>query len=475
MDGGVLPRFLVLQTEVLVPDSPAALDHSTDALARSVRRKVAWRILPLMFLLYVVAYLDRANVGFAKLPMQDALGFPDYVFGWGFGLFFAGYLFLEIPGALLVEYWSARKWFARILITWGICSMGMALVQTPMQFYIARFMLGLAEAGFFPGLIVYFTHWFPARERGRALGSLLIAVPFSLALGAAVSSALVRLDWFGLAGWQWLFLIEGFPAVLFGIAVPFLLTDRPKDARWLTPAEREWLETTLEEERRAAEPAGAMTVWRALSLRTVWQLALGIFAVNLGGYALVLWQPTAVRGLLGASGQESDPSSVLVWMGLIYLCGLVGVWFSGRSSDRTGDRKWHCVVGQVLTGVFLVASTIPGQPWLLTFAWLCLTGFFGYFWIAPFWALPTQALSAAAAAVAVGVINMCANVAGLLGSPVIGGMKSRGFDDAACLLVLAGCYLCGGAILSTVRTRKSVVESMPAPASRTESVVTSEV
>src|SRR6266545_744410 len=175
----------------------------------ALQRQVAWRVLPLVFLLYIVAYLDRANVGFAKLRMASDLQFSEEVFGLGIGIFFIGYLLLEIPGALIVERWSARKWFARILITWGVCSMGMALVRTPAQFYVARFLLGLAEAGFFPGVIVYFTHWFPRADRARALAGMVLAIPVSLALGARVSSWLLEVGWFGLDGWQWVFLIEG--------------------------------------------------------------------------------------------------------------------------------------------------------------------------------------------------------------------------------------------------------------------------
>ena len=208
-----------------------------DSVARCARRKVAWRVLPLLFLLYVIAYLDRTNISAAKLKMKDDLAFSEAVFGLGIGLFFIGYLFLEIPGALLVERWSARKWFARILITWGFCSMAMALVETPTQFYAARFLLGLAEAGFFPGVIVYFTHWFPRRDRARAMTGMLVGIPISLSLGAYVSGWLLEQKWYGLAGWQWVFVVEGIPAVLLGIAVPFLLTDRPHQAKWLTPEE----------------------------------------------------------------------------------------------------------------------------------------------------------------------------------------------------------------------------------------------
>jgi ACS family tartrate transporter-like MFS transporter len=436
----------------------STLDPSAD-LARRVRWKVAWRILPLLFVLYVVAYLDRANVGFAKLRMKEELQFSDEVFGWGFGLFFVGYLFLEIPGALLVEHWSARKWFARILFTWGFCSMGMAFIRTPTQFYVARFLLGLAEAGFFPGVIVYFTHWFPRKDRARALSAMLIGIPISLSLGARVSAALLERGWFGLDGWQWVFLIEGAPAVLLGVAVLALITDRPHQAKWLRPEEQEWLETTLEAERlEAAATIGAITLWQALRLRAVWLLALGIFATNIGGYAFVFWLPTAVQGLLVATGADAEPSAVLNWTGWVYLCGLAGVVISGWLSDLTGKHKWCCVAGQVGSGVFLALSAIPGQPWGLVFAWLCLTGFFAHFWFTPFWVLPTLSLTSSVAAVSIGVINMSANLAGLVGSPVVGSMKTAGFDDRACLLFLAVGYALGGVIIAAIPIQRPMPE-----------------
>ena len=434
---------------------PAASVLSLAVDPRVVRRKVAWRILPLVFILYVIAYLDRANAGFAKLQMQETLKFSDAVFGWGFGIFFVGYLLLEIPGALLVEYWSARKWFARILLTWGGCSMGMALVRTPGQFYLARFLLGLAEAGFFPGLIVYFTHWFPRADRGRAMAGMVLGVPVSVALGAQVSGWLLELDTFGLAGWQWVFLVEGFPAILFGLAVPFILTDRPSQAKWLTPSERAWLQETLDAERRESERSGAVTLGQAMRRPTVWLLALGILATNTGGYAMLFWMPTTVQNLLKESRGTVSSSDVLTWTGLIYLCGLGGVWLSGQSSDRTGDRKWHCVAGQVLAGVFLAASVIPGQSWAGAFTWLCCFSFFAYFWPPPFWVLPTLTLSASAAAVSIGFINMCANLSGVIGPPVVGQMKTAGWDDRTCLLVLAACYAAGGGVIALLRIPKS--------------------
>ncbi len=424
------------------------------ARSATLRRKVAWRILPLVILLYLVAYLDRANVGFAKLRMAHDLQFSDEVFGLGIGIFFLGYLTLEIPGALLVERWSARKWFARILITWGLISACTAFVRTPIEFYVVRFFLGVAEAGFFPGIIVYFTHWFPVRERARAMSGLVVAIPFSLAIGAPVSALLLDVNWFGLMGWQWLFLIEGLPAVVLGIVVLFVMTDRPRHATWLTAEERDHLEGVLAGEAEAKEAMGKLKVTEALRLPTVWLLALGIFATNTGGYALTFWLPTTVKSLSGGSDRTA-----LLYSGLFYLCGLVGILYSGYSSDRSGDRKWHCVAGQVATGLLLAASTMPGQPLSAVMVWLFLTGLVTHSWPPPFWALPTLTLTASAAAASIGFINSFANLAGYLGNHLFGWLRARGMTDSTGLLLLAGCYLLGGAIVSFVRVPRGLSES----------------
>ena len=424
-------------------------------VVRSARLKVACRVLPLLFLLYVIAYLDRANVGFAKLRMQKDLEFSDTIFGVGLGLFFVGYMFLEIPGALLVEHWSARKWFARILVSWGFCSMAMALVETPTQFYVTRFLLGLAEAGFFPGVIVYFTHWFPKKDRARAMSVMLLGVPLSLALGARVSAVLLEQSWFDLRGWQWVFLIEGAPAVLLGIAVPFLLTDRPRQAKWLTPEEREWLESTLEAERREAAAVGAVSLKQALGTRNVWLLALALLATNMGGDVFVFWLATVVEGLLGAAGRGTDATNVLNWTGFVFLCGFFGVLVSGWSSDRTGDRKGHCIAGQLGAGLFLTLAVIPGQPWGVVFGWLCLTGFCAMFWFSPFWVLPTMTLTSSAAAVSIGVINMCGNIAGAIGSPVVGAIKDAGGGDQTAMAFVAVCFAIGAVFVALVRVRRT--------------------
>jgi ACS family tartrate transporter-like MFS transporter len=442
--------------------TPAVVPVDEDAL----RRKVAWRLLPFVFVLYIVSYLDRANAGFAKLAMAGDLKFSEDVFGLGFAIFFIGYLVLEIPGALLVERWSARKWFARILISWGFCSALTALVRTPGEFYVARFLLGVAEAGFFPGIIVYFTHWFTSRDRGRALAGLVMAVPFSLAMGAPVSAQLLKLDWLGLAGWKWLFLLEGLPAVGLGVATWWYLTDRPRDAKWLTPAERSWLQTRLEEEARAKLAAGEMSIGQALRLRNVWWLALGIFATNTGGYAFGFWLPTALQSLSG-----DTTSAALRWSGLVYACGLLSVFVAGRSSDRTGDRKWHCVAGQVFAGVFLALSALPGQTFPTVMMWLCATGLAAYFWPTPFWALPSLTLTSSAAAVSIGFINMCANLAGFLGNYQVGWLRAHGFGERALLLLMAGWYAAGGVFVACVRVPPRRVETAEAGAAEKTGVI----
>ncbi len=418
------------------------------ARADAARHAVARRLLPFVFGLYVVAYLDRANVSFAKLSMAADLKFSEQVFGDGIGIFFIGYLLLEIPGALLVEHWSARKWFSRILITWGICAVLMAFVRTPTQFYVMRFLLGMAEAGFFPGIIVYFTHWFARGDRAKALSGLILAVPFSLAVGAPASALLLNVNWLGLAGWQWVFILEGLPAVLLGIVTFFYLTDRPREAHWLPPESRAWLTNVLEQEKRQVEPARRGVVSQVLRERNVWLLALGILATNTGGYALVFWLPTTVQNLSGGSA-----SSAAAWTTLPYLLGLAAVIVSGRSSDRTGDRKWHCVAGQALTAVGLTLSAIPNQSFMVVMLWLCVAEFGAFFWGSPFWVLPTLTLTESAAAVAIGLINMCANFAGFIGSPIVGRLRDAGFSARTCLVLLAAFYLLGALLVSMVHVR----------------------
>jgi ACS family tartrate transporter-like MFS transporter len=324
----------------------------------------------------------------------------------------------------------------------------MAFVKTPSQFYWARFFLGVAEAGFFPGIIVYFTHWFVQSDRSRALSGLLMAVPFSLALGAPVSSLLLDVNWMGLEGWQWLFIVEGMPAVVLGFVVLGCLTDRPRDAQWLTKAEREHLEAELAAEAAAKEVAGKVSVSAAFRLPAVWLLVIGVMICNSGGYALSFWLPTTVKNLSGGSDRMT-----LFYSGIYYACGIVSVIVSGQSADRTGDRKWHAVGGMIATGVFLACSVLPGQAFGTQMIWLCLTALGAFFWITPFWTLPSLTLTASAAAAATGLINMGANIAGYLGNHATGWLRAHGYGETGCLLFLSACFIVGGCVISFLRLK----------------------
>lgn len=419
-------------------------------LADTTRRKVARRLLPFVFVLYIIAYLDRANVGFAKLAMTADLSFSEAVFGLGSGIFFLGYFLLEIPGALIVERWSARKWMSRILITWGFCTVWVGLVHTPAQFYWARFLLGAAEAGFFPGLIVYLSHWFVERDRARAMAGFIIAIPVALMLGAPISALILRLNWLGLPGWRWVFILEGLPAVLFGIATLFYLTDRPRDAGWLKPEEREWIAAQLAAEKQRKSAVGHMGIWQALRQRNILLLAFGLCCANTGSYAFAFWLPTTINRTSRLSVFASTAVAALP-----YVFGLIGVLLSGRSSDRTGERKLHSGVPLLIAATFFAISALPGQPFAMVLTWLCLTAFWHHMFPPPFWVLPTLTLEASAAAASIGFINSIGNLGGFIGPAVVGYLLSHNYSYTVAMCFLAMGYFLGGLLILGVRVRRA--------------------
>ncbi len=422
-----------------------------------IRRKIAWRILPFVFLLYMIAYLDRANVAFVKLSMTADLNFSEAVFGFGAGIFFIGYLALEIPGALLVERKSARKWFARVLVSWGFCTMLGAFVRTPFQFYATRFLLGVAEAGFFPGLIVYFTHWFTGRERARALSVMIMAIPVGLTLAGPLSGLLLRLDWLGMAGWRWVFILEGLPAIALGIATIYYLTDRPADAKWLEPRERAWISDALEKESELKNSVGSLTVGQALRHRNVWFLALALSAANAGSQGFNFWLPTTI-----GNASHLTPSGASLWTTVPYALSIVVMYLSGRSSDHKRERRKHSGGGLACTAVFLGLSVIPGQSFAMVMFWLCLTACANSFWPSPFWVLPTVSLTASAAAAAVGLINSIGNLGGFIGPAIFGGLRTTGLSHNASLMFLASCYLLAAVLVMAVRVRPEM-DSLQTP------------
>ena len=321
----------------------------------SARRKAYLRLIPLLFVCYVVAYVDRVNVGFAKLRMQEDLQFSEEVFGFGMGIFFFGYLLLEIPGTLIVERWSARKWICRIMVTWGILAAMTALVKKPWEFYTMRFLLGLGEAGFYPGVIVYLTHWFPKSDRTKALAWFFIGTPIAQIIGPIISNQLIEIGeagnpaLFGMVGWQWVFIFWGLPAIILGLMVLNLLTDRPREAQWLTLQEREALELELEKEKyHQLQQTGHMTVGEALRNPRVLVLAAAYFFVVTGNYGVEMYMASIFKDWYKIEIKEVAYLIIIPPIG-----SLIGQIFIGWSSDRTGERRYHATIPIILGAIAL--------------------------------------------------------------------------------------------------------------------------
>jgi MFS transporter, ACS family, tartrate transporter len=415
-------------------------------ISTQTRRKIAWRILPFVFLLYIIAYLDRANVAFAKLSMSADLGFSEAVFGFGAGIFFLGYFLLEIPGALIVEQWSARRWIARILLSWGLFTILVGLVRSHTDFYVARFLLGAAEAGFFPGIIVYLTHWFSAQDRARAMAGFVMAAPLSLALGAPLSALILTLDWWGLAGWRWVFILEGVPAVVFGFITLGYLTDHPRQALWLTTGERAWIEAQLLAEKEEIRRARRKSFWQALRQRDVMLLCSAYFFANIGGYGFILWLPTVVS----KAGQFS-PTVSTACSALPFALAVPSVWLFGRSSDRSRKRRLHVCIPFLSAALFFYLATRPGLTFTEVMLWLSLTGASVFAWVPSFWVLPTLIAEGPAAAATIGMINSFGNLGGFVGPSLVGYLLARHYSYSMALGFLSLSYCMAAALTLGVR------------------------
>jgi len=367
------------------------------------RRRVAYHLLPFVFLIYVVNYIDRVNVSFANLRMSADLGFSDRVYGLGVGMFYLTYVLFEIPGAIIVERWSARKWIARIMISWGVVTILTGFIHSAGQFYAARFFLGLAEASFFPGMIVYLTHWFCSRDRGRAIACLYTAVPTASLVGSPIAGWLLGVHWWQLAGWRWLFILEGIPALVIGIVTVFYLTDWPSQARWLLDDERRWLVNELHGEVEAKKRIRDYTITQTFCDRNVLLLIACWFLAASGYLGNIYWIPTFVKRLSGFS--DWGVTSLLTIPALI---GIAGMLANGWHSDRTAERRLHAAI-PLLVGASMFGALIVTRH-NLTLAVACLlfgTGCYQAFYPI-FWSIPTMILSESAAAAAFGLINSIA-------------------------------------------------------------------
>jgi ACS family tartrate transporter-like MFS transporter len=397
------------------------------------RKKAFWRLLPLCFLCYVLSYVDRTNISIAKLTMKaDLPWFSNAVFGDGSGWFFPGYVVLAIPGALIVEKWSARKLITGSMFVWGAIACAIAFIATPFQFYGLRFLLGVAEAGFFPGMLVYLTHWFPSRDRARATATLIIATPFSQIISPKISGAMLGLTFLGLKGWQWMFIYWGLPAVVLGLLVLFFLPDRPRDARWLTPDERDALESELDRDRLVRSSKGKIGVLEALGHPKVLLLALAYFLAVSANYGLEFFLPSILKDWYKL------PLDSITWILMIPpAAALVGQLFAGWHSDLRKERRLHTVVPLLIGATMLLLASRSAGNLAITVTCFVIAAAGIKSYQPSFWALPPLLLSEAAAAGSIGFINAVGNLGGAFGSSMMGRVKSATGSFAGGLTVLS--------------------------------------
>jgi ACS family tartrate transporter-like MFS transporter len=416
------------------------------------RRHIAVRLLPFLFILYIANYLDRTNLAYAALGMSRDLGFSDRVFGLGAGIFFISYLALQIPGALLVELWSARRMISATMIAWGSLTVLTALVHTPGQLYVARFLLGAAEAGFFPGVIIYLSHWFIREDRAKATSNFMGAIPLSFVIGSPFAGWILSHKWLAVEGWRWLFFLEGIPAILLGAVAFFFLTDWPAEASWLAPTGRQWIEQKLQQEKPAGEQA--ITVWQVLRSRTTLLLASLTFLSYFVLYSFAFWFPTMLK-------RQSELSDARVGLlgAVPYLVTFIAMQVNGWHSDKRRERRWHSAVP-----LFIAAAGLTGlisQPRSISisvvlFTMVCMA----YAYLPTFWAIPTELLRQSAAAAAVGLVNAVGSAAGFAGPYLFGYLNTRTGSFSSGLTLMLVSALAGGLlILCTPRSAQSARRS----------------
>jgi ACS family tartrate transporter-like MFS transporter len=412
-----------------------AIAESTQTIERRTIAKVSWRLLPLVALAYCIAYIDRSNISFAALTMNKDLGFSAYIYGWGAGIFFFGYFLFEIPSNLVLEKIGARIWIARIMITWGIISALTAFVTGPWSFLTVRFLLGAAEAGFFPGMILYFTYWFPAQYRGRVISTLFVAQPVANALASIVSAAILEMDGIlGIKGWQWIFIIEAIPAVILGLFIFRVMTDKPSRADWLAEDEKNWLQARIEGENREVESAGRLTLMRALGDPRVVALSMVYLMSVTANYGIVFFMPQIIKGIGLSNMMTGLVSSVP------YIIGTIGLIAWGWSSDRNKERRWHLIVASTLGAVGLAFAGWSGASyWALLGMSAATVGIYGS--RAAFWPMPSIFLTGTAAAGAIALINATGNLGGYFGPFIVGWIKDSTKSFEAGLYFLAACSL----------------------------------
>ena len=424
--------------------------------AEHTRRHIAVRLLPFVFLLYITNYLDRTSVAYAAIGMSRDLKFDDRVFGLGIGIFFLSYVALQIPGAVLAQRWSARGMICASMIVSGLLTALTAIVHTPAQLYLARFLLGAAEAGFFPAVIVYLSHWFIQEDRAKATSNFMAAIPVSLVIGSPVAGWILGHNWFGIEGWRWLFFVEGIPAILLGAVAFFFLTDRPNQARWLTAGQRQWISQKLEQEKPLSQPSTSIA--QALRSRTVLLLSSAAFLQYFIGYSVIFWLPTILKNQSGFSDLQ-----VGLFGAVPYVVALFAMLFNGWHSDKGRERRWHAAFPLFIGAAgFLCLISLPSSNVMtvLLLSVICMAMAF----LPVFWAIPTEILSDSKAAVAVGTINALASLAGFAGPYAFGYLRAETGSFVAGFVLLMFCAIAAGILMlltpaAESRAPKSVTSS----------------
>ena len=425
--------------------------QAEDPLERETLQTITWRILPLMFAAYCMAYIDRVNVGFAGSSMRSTLGITASQFGFAAGLFFFGYFLFELPSNIILARVGARRWIARIMVSWALVSACNAFVVGPQSFYAIRFLLGLAEAGFFPGLLFFITLWYPQRYHSRIYAMLIASTPLSIIVGSLVSVPLLKLDGVaGLAGWQWLFVIQAIPTVLLGAAVLLTIPDGPASARWLSAASKEWLAGRLAAERLRKETLRRFSLADALRSGRVWTIVAAAFGINSAAYGLILFLPQ----IIGSLGVGADLTPVVNAIPFA-VAGLVMIPWA-RHSDHTGERRWHAAIPAIVCGIALIATTVVADPYfLMVMVTLGVCGVFCF--VSVLWALPPALLSGVAAAGGIALVNSVGNLSGFFGPYMVGYLKDFSGSYVPGLLAIGiGPVISGLIVLSIPRTVATV-------------------
>ena len=432
------------------------------SLEQTTIRKVYWHLLPIAILTYFLCYLDRINVGFAALTMNKDLGLDAAIYGMAAGAFFWGYCLLEVPSNIILEKVGARRWIARIMVTWGIMSGATAFCAGPWSFTIVRFLLGVAEAGLFPGVILYLTYWFPDKHRARIISGFMLALPLAVATGAPMSTALLELNGvLGLAGWKWMYIAEATPTVLVGIFVWFYMTDRPSQAAWLTREESAWLTSVLDHERRTVETRRKLNIWQSFWDPKVILLSLNYFGIVTASLGMLLFLPQMVKQL-GLTNMQVG------WVSMIpYICGAIAMVMCGWISDRMGERRWNLFTTCMISTCGLVmAGLCVGTAWAVVGMSIAAIGFYGS--KGPFWAMPSTILTGTAAASGIAWINSIGNLGGFFGPSIVGWVRTATGSFAGGLYALAAFSLMSALIaalwlhLPRLAAPRQVPDAVPA-------------